>query len=107
MKTIATYETIRREDYNDYNRFEFNQERIKGKGIIIYLNDKEYEENMIICGRRETSVLFGERIRLIPEEERKDIKSKLLSSVKKKENVSFLKQFPKFSLSEFLYKLLC
>ena len=60
--------------------------------IVVYLNEmSEGEEvldkgknigrrcysDIIICGYRKTSFLFGKRVQLIPEEEQADIKSKL------------------------------
>ena len=68
------------------------EEKIKGKGIVVYSaifkerNEsvnipselkKKYERDIRIYGYRETSILFGRRIRPIPIQDKKFIKSKL------------------------------
>ena len=65
-------------------------EQVWDKGKYI---GRKCQTDITVCGYRKTSILFGKRIQLVPEEEQEKIKSKLLEKlsqgVVKIESVSF------------------
>jgi len=87
MKNIVRYpknhfsNNLYDETFNHY--YDIHEKKGICGGIIVYLTKKNNKEDITICGYRKTSILFGYRIQLIPEEKRKDIKSKLLHSIPK------------------------
>lgn len=71
------------------------EERISG-GILVYLINSEYRERIKICGFRKTSIVFGKRVKLIPEEEKelqKKLKSKLLKILPKQKGKKIIVGF--------------